>query len=91
MPSNTVLTYLFVTAQTTMWTILGQLKDRFQYLGDKDESLFEFPMQLHVTNQKIGRIKWQNGWISVVDSYLTLSHQSLLKEDEPLNSISKKG
>ena len=39
-------------------------------------------MQLHATNQKIGGVKWKNGWISVVDSYLTLSHQSLYKEDD---------
>ena len=45
-------------------------------------NLFEFPMQLHAANQKIGRVKWQNGWILAIDSYLTLSHQSLYKEDE---------
>ncbi len=39
-------------------------------------------MYLHAANQKIGRIKWQKEWISAVDSYLTLSHQSLYKEDE---------
>ena len=46
------------------------------------KNLFEFPMQLHATNQKIGRVKQQNGWISAIDSYLTLSHQSLYKEDD---------
>ena len=45
-------------------------------------NLFEFPMQLHVANQKIGRVKWKNRWILVVDSYLTLSHQGLYKKDE---------
>ena len=57
---------------------------------DKDNSLFGFPMQLHATNQKMGRFKSQNGWILAIDSYLTLSHQILLKEDESLNSLWRK-
>ena len=60
-------------------------KIEFWYFGDKDKSLVGFPMQLHVSNYKIGRIKQKNGWILAVDLYLTLSHQILLKEDETLN------
>ena len=60
---------------------MSQHKDQILIFEAKDESLFGFPMQIHATNQKIGRIKWQNGWISVIDSYLTLSHLSILKDD----------
>ena len=33
---------------------------RTAYFGDKDKSVVGFPMQLHVTNKKIGRFKNQN-------------------------------
>ena len=61
--------------------------DELQYFGDKEKSQDGLPMQLDATNQKMGRIKWQNGWISVVNSYLILSHESLLKKDEALNFL----
>jgi len=47
-------------------------------------------MQLHATDQKMGRFKKKYGWILVVASYLTLSHLSFLKEDEAINSLTKR-
>ena len=83
MPSDIVLMYLFVRHKKLCKPFLSWLKDEVRYFGDKKKYKVGFPMKLHVTNQKMGRIKRKNGWISAIDSYLTVSHLSLLKEDKP--------
>lgn len=59
--------------------------------GDKDESICLIPRQLHVANQLKGRSKKASGWISFIDSYLTLSLDILIKEDGTLKSYECKG
>ena len=43
-------------------------------------NLFDFLCNQHTTNQKSGKVKQQKGWISAIDSYLTLGHKDLYKE-----------
>ena len=54
-------TYFFVMAQTQCKSFFSQPKDRLQSFGDKDESIYEFPMQLHAANKNMRRFKRQYG------------------------------
>ena len=59
--------------------------DEFQILKIR-LNLLDFLCTLHVTNQIIVMLKRQNRWILVIDSYLTLSHENLLRRMKLHNS-----
>ena len=52
-------------------------------LDDTYESILWIPMHYMHPIKKKGRTKCQYGKITIVDSYLTLSHLGLLKEEKP--------
>ena len=60
--------------------------DRSQILEDKIKSIcFSYAINMQPI-KKFGMVKKQKGWISVVDSYLTLSHKIFIRKMKPHNS-----
>ena len=58
-----------------LWIKIEALKIRTNLFGSPTQSTCK-------TIKKLEGIKLKNEWISAIDSYLTLRHQSLYKEEE---------